>query len=183
MNNTIIKYVITMLISILVCAFVEKPLLSAGEKCDNDKPLPPILDTSFDSKLKLTNHHGRIHKSVPLLSDSINKKLFKSKKVIFMRESWNAGSHGKTIRIDRYHFDCKEDALRYPECEEFSCNWGFPGWPATAEVGDASCWETPFHLIFVKGKVLISIIVTPLNLDEETKNFTLSVARFIAKKL
>ncbi len=124
-------------------------------------------------------HFG--HKTPPLSFNKQDKKFFKTKNMTVVHEDWNIGR--KTISIDRYYFDCKEDALRYPRYTEFSNNWSFPGWPATADVGDASCWETQFSLIFVKGKVLVSIIFTPLNLDEETKNFTLSVARFIEKKL
>jgi hypothetical protein len=172
-----IKYAIT--VSICVMLILAARPSVAAEKCDNDKPLPPILSKTFASDLRLMGHFG--HKTPPLSFNKQDKKLFKTKNMTVVHEDWNIGR--KTISIDRYYFDCKEDALRYPRYTEFSNNWSFPGWPETADVGDASCWETQFSLIFVKGKVLTSIVVTPLNLDEETKNFTLSVARFIAKKL
>ncbi len=173
----------------LLCAGLSfiptKGVFSSSGRVD----LPPILDNGVDPSLKFSSCLGE--KDAPLewnklkryyqVPDSITKKI-KSKKITEMQESWRGGGH--SVTIDRWYFDCPEDAIFFPwsnmvlQCSEF------PGWADKADVGDKTFWLISSDMFFVKGNVLVRVFVTPIKSgDAETRQYTLKIAKYIESKL
>lgn len=174
---------------ILIFAF----LLIVGMKASADTDtMTPIFDGKVDPKLKFQSCHG--WKDLPITEWSVLEanapwvmKKFKSRKSSYTEENWVSGNPPnapyKMVTIESWSFEYPEDAGLYPETNVLTSSTVFPGWAKTADIGDKTCWLTPFDMFFVKNKTLVRVFVSPLQIDDATKNYTRKIAESICKKL
>lgn len=113
------------------------------------------------------------------------KKNFKSKQWSKIKETWSSPLGGLTIY--RYRFESPQDAILYPETGYSPISSpGFlnKGWSNTVDIGDKTCWVTPFIVLFTKDKFLVRISFSSSVLSEKQMNeYVRKIAENIVKKL
>lgn len=110
---------------------------------------------------------------------------FKSKKYTYIMESWESRdrtSYSYNVAIKRWYFQYPEDPVLWAE-SGIETNGRTTIWAEKADVGDKTWWLHQFDMFFVKGNVLVRVHVTPMVMDENTRNYTRNIAEAVERKL
>jgi len=174
-KNMFIAILTITLFTIVLFIFKERACSSQEQMS-----ISPIFskNETFLRCIRCTGEEESYESSERLFKD-IGKEL-KSKKSMYITEIWTGEK--KVIHIDRWYFEFPEDASYYPGSGIILLAQGFPGWKdkSNPQIGDKTCWLTPYCVYFTKGKVLVRVSDTSKAFD---KNFLIEIAKNIAKKL